>query len=158
MDRPRGRALLRFWGFIVLVLTIVEAYGALFDRDFQIPVIGHWPALGFLEDLFAVAVLVAVAIFTVIRLRKAPQAHGRASRFYGSHTGAAWLVLFMIFNVIWTLFLYRGAQINTRRRHQRQLPFVRGAFASQGRHAARAAGSDRQRDDRDGRLLLADRR
>ena len=26
-----------FWGFIILGLTIIEAYGALFDRDFPIP-------------------------------------------------------------------------------------------------------------------------
>ena len=38
-----------------------------------------------------------------------PARKSRDSRFYGSHTGAAWLVLFMIFNVIWTMFLFRGA-------------------------------------------------
>ena len=102
-----------FWAFIVLAATILEAYGALFDRDFAIPVIGRWALLGFLEDFFAVAVLVALAVFSVIRLRNAPARRERASRFYGSHTGAAWLVLFMIFNVVWTLLLYRGAQINT---------------------------------------------
>jgi Fe-S oxidoreductase len=102
-----------FWAFIVLSATILEAYGALFDRDFAIPVIGRWALLGFLEDFFAVAVLVALAVFSVIRLRNAPARRERASRFYGSHTGAAWLVLFMIFNVVWTLLLYRGAQINT---------------------------------------------
>ena len=102
-----------FWAFIVLAATILEAYGALFDRDFAIPVIGHWALLGFLEDFFAVAVLVSLATFAVIRLRQAPARKQRDSRFYGSHTGAAWLVLFMIFNVIWTLLLYRGAQINT---------------------------------------------
>src|ERR1700681_849947 len=26
-----------FWGFIILLLTIIEAYGALFQRDFAIP-------------------------------------------------------------------------------------------------------------------------
>ena len=31
-----------FWGFIVLLLTIIEAYGALFSRTFAIPGIGHW--------------------------------------------------------------------------------------------------------------------
>jgi len=102
-----------FWAFVVLALTIVEAYGALFDRDFVLPVIGRWAVVGFLEDFFAVAVLLALAVFAVIRLREAPAQRERASRFYGSHTGAAWLVLFMIFNVIWTLLLYRGAQINT---------------------------------------------
>jgi Fe-S oxidoreductase len=102
-----------FWAFIVLAATILEAYGALFDRDFAIPLIGHWALLGFLEDFFAVAVLVSLAVFSVIRLRQAPARRQRASRFYGSHTGAAWLVLFMIFNVVWTLLLYRGAQIST---------------------------------------------
>ncbi|HEX7186971.1 MAG TPA: (Fe-S)-binding protein, partial [Actinomycetes bacterium] len=104
---------LTFWGFIVLAATILEAYGALFDRDFAIPLIGRWALLGFLEDFFAVAVLLGLATFSVIRLRQAPARKERASRFYGSHTRAAWLVLFMIFNVIWTLLLYRGAQVNT---------------------------------------------
>src|SRR5215469_16875048 len=31
-----------FWGFIILLLTIIEAYGALFQRDFAIPGIGTW--------------------------------------------------------------------------------------------------------------------
>src|ERR1039457_6058546 len=44
-----------FWGFIILILTIIEAYGDLFSRTFAIPGIGHWAAIGFLEDLFAVA-------------------------------------------------------------------------------------------------------
>ena len=33
---------LTFWGFTVLLLTIIEAYGALFSRTFAIPGIGTW--------------------------------------------------------------------------------------------------------------------
>ncbi len=102
-----------FWGFCILALTIVEAFGALVDRSFSIPIIDQWAWIPFVEDFFAVAVLISLAVFTVIRIMQNPHKLGRASRFYGSHTGAAWLVLFMIFNVIWTLLLYRGAQINT---------------------------------------------
>ncbi len=102
-----------FWGFCVLGLTIIEAFGALVDRNFSIPVIDQWAWIPFVEDFFAVMVLVALVVFTVIRIMQNPHKLGRASRFYGSHTGAAWLVLFMIFNVIWTLLLYRGAQVNT---------------------------------------------
>jgi Fe-S oxidoreductase len=102
-----------FWGFIVLLLTIIEAYGALLSRTFAIPGIGHWAVTGFLEDLFAVGVLAGLATFTVIRLRSDPRREGRASRFFGSHTTAAWLVLGMIFLVIATLLIYRGAQQNT---------------------------------------------
>ena len=99
-----------FWAFIVLGLTIVEAYGALFKADFGI---GHWAALGFLEDLFIVAVLAALVVFTSIRYRNAPSRRGRASRFYKSHTSAAWVILGMIFGVMSTLLVYRGAQMNT---------------------------------------------
>src|SRR6266480_1372813 len=117
---------LTFWGFIVLLLTIIEAYGALFSRTFSIPGIGHWAFIGFIEDLFSVGVLAGIATFTVIRLRNSPERRGRASRFLGSHTKAAWLVLSMIFLVIATLLLYRGAQINTG-----VFPYHHGAFASQ---------------------------
>jgi Fe-S oxidoreductase len=115
-----------FWGFIVLILTIIEAYGDLFSRTFAIPGIGTWPVIGFIEDLFSVGVLAGIGTFTVIRLRSNPHKEGRASRFFGSHTRAAWVVLGMIFAVIATLLLYRGAQINSG-----VFPYKHGAFASQ---------------------------
>ena len=115
-----------FWGFIILLLTILESYGDLFSRTFAIPGVGTWAVTGFIEDLFAVAVLVGIVIFAVIRLRQDPARRGRASRFSGSHLGAAWLVLGMIFLVVLTLLMYRGAQINTR-----VFPYHHGAFASQ---------------------------
>jgi len=101
------------WGFTVLLTTIIEAYGSLFDRNFHIPWIGTDNWLAFVEDFFATMVLVALCVFSIIRLKNAPAKKERASRFYGSHTGAAWAVLAMIAAVITTLLLYRGAQINT---------------------------------------------
>jgi len=115
-----------FWGFMILSATIVEGFGALFQRDFHIPLIGTQAWLGFLEDLFIVAVLCGLVVFSLIRLSQSPERRGRGSRFFGSHLGPAWLVLFMIFNVMWTLLLYRGAQINTG-----NFPFPHGAFASE---------------------------
>jgi len=101
------------WGFTVLLTTILEAYGALFNRDFHIPLIGQSNWLAFVEDFFATAVLVSLIVFSVIRVVQAPSRRSRQSRFYGSHTGAAWAVLGMIALVIITLLAYRGAQINT---------------------------------------------
>jgi len=123
---PGTAHFLTFWGFTILLLTIIESYGDLFDRDFSLPWVGHWAFVGFLEDLVAVGVLAGIITFAVIRLRNNPHRKGRASRFYGSHTGAAWLVLGMIFLVVVTLLLYRGAQINTG-----VFPYPHGAFASQ---------------------------
>jgi Fe-S oxidoreductase len=117
---------LTFWGFTILLLTILETYGDLFSRTFAIGWIGHSAVLGFIEDLFAVAVIAGIITFAVIRLRADPKRLGRDSRFSGSHTGAAWLVLAGIFLVVATLLLYRGAQINTG-----VFPYAHGAFASQ---------------------------
>ena len=101
------------WGFTILMTTILEAYGSLFSRNFHIPLIGRDNWLGFTEDFFATAVLVALVVFSIIRIKNAPSRKQRESRFYGSHLGAAWAVLFMISLVIITLLLYRGAQIDT---------------------------------------------
>ena len=115
------------WGFFVLLTVYIEAYGVLFDPKFAIPFIGHSPVLGFLQDFFALAVLLGITTFAIIRLRTEPKEHGRESRFYGSHTGGAWLILFMIFNVIWTYALFRGSSVNNG-----NLPYNWAAFFSHG--------------------------
>jgi Fe-S oxidoreductase len=116
-----------FWGFTILLFTILEAYGALFQRDFHVPLIGHTAALGFLEDFFAVAVLLSLLVFTAIRIKNSPKRENRRSRFFGSHTTAAWLVLGMIALVIISLLGYRAAQVNTG-----NFPYGWWAFASHG--------------------------
>ena len=113
------------WGFFVLATVYLEAYGVLFDPKFHIPVVGKWGILGFLQDFFAVAVLLGIITFAIIRLRSEPKEYGRSSRFYGSHTGGAWLILFMIFNVIWTYALFRGAAVAVG-----NLPYSKAAFFS----------------------------
>ncbi len=116
-----------FWGFVILGSVYVEAYGALFDHDFHIPLIGTWAVLGFLQDFIAVAVAASLVAFAVIRIRNSPERRHRASRFYGSHLGGAWLILFMIFNVIWTMFLFRGSSAAVG-----NFPYDSGAFVSLG--------------------------
>jgi Fe-S oxidoreductase len=116
-----------FWGFMVLLLTIIEAFGDAFQANFAIPGIGHLAAVGFLEDLFACAVLVSLGVFAATRLRQDPRRIDRRSRFFGSHNALAWLVLGMIFLVIATLLLYRAAETNTG-----DFPYDWWAFASHG--------------------------
>ncbi len=116
-----------FWAFLILGTVYLEAYGILLSRneEWAIPVIGHWDLLGFAQDLIALMALLGIITFALIRLREAPDKLGRKSRFAGSHTGGAWLVLFMIFNVIWTLFLFRGASAAAG-----SFPYGDGAFVS----------------------------
>src|SRR6516225_9449801 len=114
------------WGFFILLTVYIEAYGFLFQENFHIPIIGRWDALGFVQDFFATAVFFGITTLAIIRLRSEPKEYGRQSRFYGSHTGGAWLILFMIFNVIWTYVLVRGSAVNNG-----TLPYGKPAFLSQ---------------------------
>jgi hypothetical protein len=98
-----------FWAFVILASVYLEAYGALFSPGFAIPFIGHWPVLGFAQDFIAVMALLGIIVFAIIRVQNSPERLGRKSRFKGSHLGGAWFTLFMIFNVVWSMFLFRGA-------------------------------------------------
>ncbi|MET9339452.1 (Fe-S)-binding protein [Nonomuraea sp. NPDC003804] len=119
------------WAFFILLTVYIEAYGAIIQGaitgrpDFHIPLIGQWSVLGFLQDFIAVACVLGLIAFAVIRIKNSPKTLGRKSRFSGSHLGGAWLVLFMIFNIIWTLFLARGAAAANG-----NLPYDGGAFVS----------------------------
>ena len=94
-----------FWGFLVLLTTIAEVVGQLIDPAFELPWIGGTAWLGLLQDLFAAGVLVGLAIAVGIRLAQRPE------RFVGSHRLEAYRILGLIFLIITTLFLARGARI-----------------------------------------------
>ncbi|MGA9748411.1 MAG: heterodisulfide reductase-related iron-sulfur binding cluster [Nocardioides sp.] len=102
-----------FWAFLILGTVYLEAYGALFTRElaWHFLIFGTFKPLGFLQDFIAVMCLLGLVAFWQIRMTNSPAKLGRNSRFSGSHLGGAYLVLFMIFNVIWTLFLFRGAVV-----------------------------------------------
>ncbi|WP_310961952.1 (Fe-S)-binding protein [Nocardioides terrisoli] len=100
-----------FWAFMILLTVYIEAYAILISRDpeWHWWILGSWGPLGFLQDFIAFMCFVGIVVFWFIRMRNAPEKLGRESRFQGSHTTGAYFVLFMIFNVLWTLFLFRAA-------------------------------------------------
>ncbi|HET6166893.1 MAG TPA: (Fe-S)-binding protein, partial [Marmoricola sp.] len=99
------------YAFLILASVYLEAYAVLISRDpeWNWFIFGNWSVLGFAQDLISVLCLAGLATFTWIRIKNAPEKLGRRSRFKGSHLSGAWITLIMIFNVIWTLFLFRGA-------------------------------------------------
>ena len=94
-----------FWGFLVLLTTIVEAIWQLVDERFAIPVIGRTAWLGLVQDVFAGLVLVGLAIAVYIRKVQRP------ARFDGSHMGQADRILVWIAGIIVTLFGANAARI-----------------------------------------------
>ena len=116
-----------FWAFLILGSVYLEAFGILFSTNpkWAIPLVGHWDVVGFAQDFIAVMCLLGIITFAAIRLRNNPHELGRRSRFSGSHLGGAWVILGMIFNVLWTLFFFRGASAAAG-----NFPYGNGAFVS----------------------------
>ena len=55
-----------FWAFLILATVYIEAYGAAVRRRTSaIPVVGHWPVLGFLQDFIAMMALAGIITFAI---------------------------------------------------------------------------------------------
>jgi Fe-S oxidoreductase len=116
------------WAFLLLVTVYGEAgVQLLFGLHAHIPFLQTWGPIGFVQDTIALACLAGLATFAIIRVRNSPKRLDRASRFKGSHTGGAWLILFMIFNVIWTMLVFRGMEVANE-----NFSYGKAAYASYG--------------------------
>src|SRR4051794_35887938 len=94
-----------FWGFLVLLPTIVIAMIGAVHRESTFPWLGHQGWFAFLVDLFVVLVLAGVA--TALWIRKVVQ----PPRFIGSHLGEADLILALIAGIVTTLLLWHASRI-----------------------------------------------
>ncbi len=94
-----------FWGFLVLLPTILEAMLAIVDPDWTLPYLGHAAWFAFVVDLFAVMVILGVAAAFWIRKVQRP------SRFEGSHMGEADRILLTILAIVVSLLLWNASRI-----------------------------------------------
>lgn len=94
-----------FWGFLVLLTTIVEAFGEAVSSTFAIPLIGRTGWLGLVQDAFALLVVVGVEMAVYFRKGKRPE------RFKGSHLEEADFILLMILGIMLTLFGLNAVKI-----------------------------------------------
>ena len=89
-----------FWGFVVLLPTILMALLGAVDEDWTLPWLGHQGWYFLLVDVFCVLVLVGVVSAFLIRKVQRP------ARFEGSHLGEADLILGLIALIVTTLVLW----------------------------------------------------
>jgi Fe-S oxidoreductase len=94
-----------FWGFMVLLPTIVIAMIGIVDRGSTLPWLGHQGWFALLADVFATLVLIGVCVAAYIRKVVRPR------RFEGSHLGEADLILAMIAGIVTTLLLWHATRI-----------------------------------------------
>src|SRR4051812_30567122 len=94
-----------FWGFLVLLTTIVETSGQAISESFALPLIGHSGWLGLIQDVFAALVLLGVV--TAFWIRKVQ----RPDRFIGSHLREADVILLTIAGIVLTLLAINASRI-----------------------------------------------
>ena len=97
-----------FWGFLVLLPTIVIAMIGAVDAHSTLPWLGAQGWYALVVDVFAVLVLMGVITAFVIRKIQRP------ARFQGSHLGEADLILALIAGIVCTLLLWHASQIALR--------------------------------------------
>ncbi|HLY48477.1 MAG TPA: (Fe-S)-binding protein [Solirubrobacteraceae bacterium] len=94
-----------FWGFLVLLPSILIAMIGAVDKHATLPWLGHQGWYALLQDIFAVLVLIGVVAALWIRKVQRPE------RFRGSHLGEADLILALIATVAATLLLWHATRI-----------------------------------------------
>jgi Fe-S oxidoreductase len=94
-----------FWGFLVLVPTILIALIGVVDKHSTLPWLGHQGWYALLVDVFCVLVLVGVIAAFYIRKVQRPR------RFEGSHLGEADLILGLIATIVISLLLWHATRI-----------------------------------------------
>jgi Fe-S oxidoreductase len=100
-----------FIGFGLLFLTLVTAYGQLFDPYFALPLIGRWFGYEWVAELFAVVMTLAIAGFIGYRLsRPRRREPGVRGRFYGSTMWQGYFVEAVILIVGLCIITLRGAE------------------------------------------------
>jgi Fe-S oxidoreductase len=94
-----------FWGFLVLLPTILIALIGAVDKHSTLPWLGHQGWFAFMVDVFAVLVLIGV--LGAVYIRKVL----RPIRFRGSHLREADLILALIATIALTLLLWHASRI-----------------------------------------------
>jgi len=97
--------------FVGLFLSLVTAFGQLFDARFALPVLGHWVVFEWVTEILTWAGLITIVGLIIIRLRHRPGGdEGRYSRFYGSRTWQGYYVEYTILGVVLCILALRGLE------------------------------------------------
>ncbi|WP_052847697.1 (Fe-S)-binding protein [Streptomyces avicenniae] len=97
-------------GFLTLGLTIVQAFGQLFEADWTLPVLGGFVPYEMYVEFIAAGTTLGILTLIVIRLLSLPSRPGRKSRFAGSTAWQAYFVEYVILVIGLCILLLRGLE------------------------------------------------
>ncbi|MDH6137837.1 heterodisulfide reductase subunit C, partial [Kitasatospora sp. MAA4] len=97
-------------GFYTLLLTLVTAFGQLFNAEFVLPVLGGWLPYELFTEFVGTFTTLGIAVLMVIRLLSLPSRSGRKSRFAGSIAWQAFYVEYTILGIGICILVLRGLE------------------------------------------------
>src|SRR3954471_2020298 len=102
-----------FVGFYGLFLTLVQAFGEVFNPGWHLPLIGDWFLWNWFVDLIGALTVVGILYLIYRRQRDHPRRQGRKSRFAGSNEGRGYFVEAVVVTVGVCILLIRALKISS---------------------------------------------
>src|SRR3982750_4125349 len=81
-----------FVGFYGLFLTLVEAFGEVWNPAFHLPIIGEWGLWNLFADIIGTGTILGIIYLIYRRQKDHPRRQGRTSRFAGTNEGRGYFV------------------------------------------------------------------
>ncbi|MGY1709975.1 heterodisulfide reductase-related iron-sulfur binding cluster [Geodermatophilus sp. SYSU D00758] len=100
-----------FVGFYGLFLTLVEAFGEVWDPAFHLPLIGSWGIWSLFVDVIGTGTVLGIIYLIIRRQLDHPRRQGRSSRFAGSNEGRGYFVEAIVLIVGLCILGIRAAKI-----------------------------------------------
>ncbi|MCW2702322.1 MAG: Fe-S oxidoreductase, partial [Blastococcus sp.] len=102
-----------FVGFYGLFLTLVEAFGEVWNPAFHLPLIGEWSLWNLFADIIGTGTILGILYLIYRRQKDHPRRQGRKSRFAGSNEGRGYFVEFVVLTVGVCILLIRALKVSS---------------------------------------------
>ncbi|HST80430.1 MAG TPA: (Fe-S)-binding protein [Kineosporiaceae bacterium] len=112
--------------FGLLFLSLVTAYGQLFDPEFSIFLLGHFPPYEWVVEGITLLGIVGIVTLIAIRQKRHPRSEGRYSRFFGSNFWQAYFVEAVILSVLLCITALRSLEYALDTEHRGALHYPLG--------------------------------
>jgi Fe-S oxidoreductase len=100
-----------FVGFYGLFLTLVEAFGEVWNPAFHLPLVGEFPLWTLFVDLIGAGTVLGILYLIARRQYDSPRRQGRKSRFAGTNQGRGYFVEAVVLVVGLCILGIRAAKI-----------------------------------------------
>src|SRR3954465_11278643 len=100
-----------FLGFYGLFLTLVEAFGEVWNPEWHLPLIGEWSLWNLFVDVIGTGTVLGIIYLIIRRQLDHPRRKGRASRFAGTNEGRGYFVEAVVLTIGICILLIRAIKV-----------------------------------------------